>query len=117
MKQVIVLEIGDLKRLKNGEMLQLTGNLLLSMEGGRRRINTLNGSAVEQPSQKALSQRKYRERHKKPRAGNVDLHECPECGRGFDTRIGLGIHRRIEHSVMSPRTAWKRTADKQKEKS
>ena len=95
MKQVILLEHVDLDRLKAGESLQLTPQLMLSLEGRKARKSVANGHAEVDAvtERKRLYQAAYRARMKKPRhqPGN---HLCKACGKGFASPNALGPHQR-----------------------
>ena len=94
MKQVIVLEPIDVQRLRRGEMLQLTGSLMLSLQATRK--PRMNGAAVEVEegglTDKQLYQREYRRTH--PRKATRKGVNCQACGKTLKGVSGLGPHKR-----------------------
>lgn len=120
MKQVIVLERGDLEELQSGKTIQLTPQLLLSCEVTRRaRRSSRHDSAqagtsgdsergphdsvaaathtgpITRKELKAAYNRQYHINRKKREAStNPHAVTCGDCGRAFRSLAAIGSHRR-----------------------
>lgn len=107
MKQMIILEVHDLDRLKAGEALELTNNLLLSLlvrRKGRPATESVDSSGLSE-SEQAKKERKrlygieYRKRRakergrEKPRRATMPVPCKLGCGKLLGSAQAFGGHK------------------------
>jgi hypothetical protein len=95
MKQVIVLEKHDLARLKDGETLQLTPTLLLSVERAARKATPELTPTPPPPAKPPRNRKAHREAHRMTLESDGHYH-CQICRYTTDSmpkmRGHLGAH-------------------------